>query len=76
MRALLHERTRVEQDYTTSLTGLKFKIAHKRAGSEKCSIADVLSVARGFRVPVSHECDDLTSAHPGRVGADRVSVSV
>jgi hypothetical protein len=24
-------------DYTTSLTGLKFKIAHKRAGSEKWS---------------------------------------
>ena len=24
------------QDYTTSLTGLKFKIAHKRADSEKC----------------------------------------
>jgi hypothetical protein len=25
-------------DYTTSLTGLKFKIAHKRAGSEKWSV--------------------------------------
>jgi hypothetical protein len=27
----------IGNDYTTSLTGLKFKIAHKRAGSEKWS---------------------------------------
>jgi hypothetical protein len=34
-----HQNTtkRTANDYTTSLTGLKFKIAHKRAGSEKWS---------------------------------------
>jgi hypothetical protein len=34
-----HQNTtkRSANDYTTSLTGLKFKIAHKRAGSEKWS---------------------------------------
>jgi len=34
-----HQNTTKESanDYTTSLTGLKFKIAHKRAGSEKWS---------------------------------------
>jgi hypothetical protein len=36
---LAHQNTtkRSANDYTTSLTGLKFKIAHKRAGSEKWS---------------------------------------
>jgi hypothetical protein len=36
---LAHQNTtkRTANDYTTSLTGLKFKIAHKRAGSEKWS---------------------------------------
>jgi hypothetical protein len=34
-----HQNTtkRTANDYTTSMTGLKFKIAHKRAGSEKWS---------------------------------------
>src|SRR5437868_7682758 len=34
-----HQNTtkRTANDYTTTLTGLKFKIAHKRAGSEKWS---------------------------------------
>jgi hypothetical protein len=34
---LAHQNTtkRTANDYTTSMTGLKFKIAHKRAGSEK-----------------------------------------
>ena len=34
---LAHQNTtkQTANDYTTSLTGLKFKIAHKRAGSEK-----------------------------------------
>src|SRR5216110_617127 len=27
-------------DYTTSLTGMKFKVAHRRAGSEKWSASD------------------------------------
>jgi hypothetical protein len=36
---LAHQNTTKQSanDYTTSLTGLKFKIAHKRAGSEKWS---------------------------------------
>src|SRR5215468_2734166 len=36
---LAHQNTtkRTANDYATSLTGLKFKIAHKRAGSEKWS---------------------------------------
>ena len=36
---LAHQNTtkQTANDYTTSLTGLKFKIAHKRAGSEKWS---------------------------------------
>src|SRR5438067_6010877 len=36
---LAHQNTtkRSANDYTTSLTGLKFKIAHRRAGSEKRS---------------------------------------
>jgi hypothetical protein len=36
---LAHQNTtkRSANDYTTSMTGLKFKIAHKRAGSEKWS---------------------------------------
>src|SRR5881227_1507154 len=36
---LAHQNTakRTANDYTTTLTGLKFKIAHKRAGSEKWS---------------------------------------
>jgi hypothetical protein len=36
---LAHQNTtkRSANDYTTSLTGLKFKIAHKRAGAEKWS---------------------------------------
>ena len=36
---LAHQNTtkRSANDYTTSLTGLKFKIAHKRAGSDKWS---------------------------------------
>jgi len=37
---ILAHQTAIKQsanDYTTSLTGLKFKIAHKRAGSEKWS---------------------------------------
>jgi hypothetical protein len=36
---LAHQNTtkQTSNDYTTSLTGLKFKIAHKRAGSEKWS---------------------------------------
>ena len=36
---LAHQNTtkRTANDYTTSLTGLKFKIAHKRPGSEKWS---------------------------------------
>lgn len=36
---LAHQNTtkRTSNDYTTSLAGLKFKIAHKRAGSEKWS---------------------------------------
>jgi hypothetical protein len=36
---LAHQNTtkRTANDYTTSMTGLKFKIAHKRAGSEKWS---------------------------------------
>ena len=36
---LAHQNTtkRSANDYTTSLTGLKFKVAHKRAGSEKWS---------------------------------------
>src|SRR5438270_3170463 len=36
---LAHQNTtkRTANDYTTSLTGLKFKIAHKRAGNEKWS---------------------------------------
>src|SRR5439155_3250142 len=36
---LAHQNTtkRSANDYTTSLTGLKFKLAHKRAGSEKWS---------------------------------------
>ena len=36
---LAHQNTtkRSANDYTTSLTGLKFKIAHKRAGGEKWS---------------------------------------
>ena len=36
---LAHQNTtkRTANDYTTSLTGLKFKIAHKRGGSEKWS---------------------------------------
>jgi hypothetical protein len=36
---LAHQNTtkQTADDYTTSLTGLKFKIAHKRAGSEKWS---------------------------------------
>jgi hypothetical protein len=36
---IAHQNTtkRSANDYTTSLTGLKFKIAHKRAGSEKWS---------------------------------------
>jgi hypothetical protein len=32
-----HVAKQTANDYTTSLTGLKFKIAHKRAGSEKWS---------------------------------------
>src|ERR1051325_7684416 len=37
--ALAHQYTTKQSanDYTTSMTGLKFKIAHKRAGSEKWS---------------------------------------
>jgi hypothetical protein len=36
---LAHQNTAKQgaNDYTTSLTGLKFKIAHKRAGTEKWS---------------------------------------
>jgi hypothetical protein len=36
---LAHQNTtkRTANDYTTSLTGLKFKIAHRRAGTEKWS---------------------------------------
>src|SRR4029450_10763642 len=36
---LAHQNTtkRSANDYTTSMTGLKFKIAHRRAGSEKWS---------------------------------------
>ena len=36
---LAHQNTtkRTANDYTTSMTGLKFKIAHKRAGSDKWS---------------------------------------
>src|ERR671934_2951038 len=36
---LAHQNTakQTANDYTTSLTGLKFKIAHKRAGTEKWS---------------------------------------
>ena len=36
---LAHQNTtkQTANDYTTSMTGLKFKIAHKRAGSEKWS---------------------------------------
>ena len=36
---LAHQNTakQTANDYTTTLTGLKFKIAHKRAGSEKWS---------------------------------------
>src|ERR687883_960065 len=36
---LAHQNTtkQTANDYTTSLTGLKFKIAHKRAGNEKWS---------------------------------------
>ena len=36
---LAHQNTakQMANDYTTTLTGLKFKIAHKRAGSEKWS---------------------------------------
>src|SRR3982750_1560190 len=39
---LAHQNTtkRSANDYTTSLTGLKFKIAHKRAGSDKWNISE------------------------------------
>src|SRR5213592_3944125 len=36
-------------DYTTSLTGLKFKIAHKRAGSEKWSATAMTQRKRMIR---------------------------
>ena len=39
---LAHQNVRKlnANDYTTSMTGLKFKIAHKRGGTEKWSVSD------------------------------------
>lgn len=70
---LAHQNTtkRTANDYTTSMTGLKFKIAHKRAGSEKWSatprtqrkrmIMFLESVIRDLRKQNEREGDVATS---------------
>ena len=59
-------------DYTTSLTGLKFKIAHKRAGSEKWSATPRTQRKRMIMFLRNVLADlEKTSERDGAVAAER-----
>jgi hypothetical protein len=62
-------------DYTTSLTGLKFKIAHKRAGSEKWSATPRMQRKRMIKflqdviADLSKQTDSASDAMSGQARA-------
>src|ERR1043165_6323239 len=64
-------------DYTTSLTGLKFKIAHKRAGSEKWSATPrtqrkrMIMFLRGVLADLEKQTDREETAIGARAGRQR-----
>jgi hypothetical protein len=64
-------------DYTTSLTGLKFKIAHRRAGSEKWSATPktqrkrMITFLQGVIADLEKQNERDTAAVPERVSRRR-----
>src|SRR5688572_16936400 len=65
---LAHQNVRKldENTYTTAMTGLKYKLAHKRAGSEKWSASD--KAQRRHLIKILQEMIEDLSREPEPVG--------
>ncbi len=68
---LAHQNVRKldENTYTTAMTGLKYKLAHKRAGSETWSASDKAQRRRLIKI-LQEMIDDLEAAETGGDGQE------